>query len=126
MQSGPVIKAASLLIGAALALLGGVFFYAYAVGDFVQGRSVAIFMGISLILASTPIFAFAFSTRAAKFLLVVLLFAFAAALLWMVFFNPAQAVARPWIYQTAAISFAVLLVIRVGLALRRSHSGQGT
>ena len=121
MQLGYLAKAASLLIGAFLFLLGCVFLYAYSVGDFVQGRPAAIWMGCSLMLAATPFLAFPFSRQLARAFLLLLLFALAGTFLWLVF-DPANPVETPWIYPAAALGFAVLLFARVGLAWFRGRS----
>jgi len=125
MQLGKLAKAASLVTGSFLALFGFLFLAIAATGDFVQGQVVAVVMGVSLLLAALPPLAYRFSSRLARLLLVLLLFVLAAALLWLVF-RPELPVARPAIYQVAAIAFAVLLLARVGLALRRNRSGVGT
>jgi hypothetical protein len=124
MQLGKLAKAASLLTGTVLALFGVLFLVVAAIGDFNQGRLVAIVMGSILLFAALPPLAYPFSARLAKLLLVLLLFASAAGLLWLVF-RPAVPVARPGIYQAGAIAFAVLLLARVGLGLRRNRSGLG-
>ena len=125
MQLGELARFVSILAGAFLALFGLLFLAIAATGDFVVGRSVAIVMGGSLFLFSLPFLAYPFSARVAKFLLVPLLCALAAAFLWLVF-RPVLPVARPGIYQVGAIAFAVLLLARVGLGLRRNRSGLGT
>jgi hypothetical protein len=61
-----------------------------------------------------------FSTRLAKLLLVIAMFAFACGVLWLAF-QPNLPSSHPATIQVAAIAFGVMLVARVGLALRR-HS----
>ena len=124
MHSGKLIGVTSFLVGFALFLFGAVWLYAYIAGDIAPRHPMALVMVVGMLLVSTPFLAFPFSKRAAKGLSVVLLIMFAAVMLWVTF-HPGQPATHPGIYQTGAIAFAVLLLARVGLALRRNRPRQG-
>lgn len=121
MQLEKLVKVASILVGVLLAIFGFGVLAVAAVGDFSQGRFEAVAIGSGLLLLAFASLAYLFSVRLAKSLLVLFLFELAATVLWLVF-RPEPPVARPAIHQAAAIAFAVLLLARVGLAMRRGRS----
>jgi hypothetical protein len=120
-----LLKAICLLAGAAMALMGLTWLGVAWSGAVRTGGTLAVVAGLSFLLAAVPIVVFAFSPRRAKPMAVGLLFPFAFGMLWLAF-RPDAPVNRQMLAQAAAIAFAVLLLARVGLALRRKRIRGGT
>jgi hypothetical protein len=112
------------LVGVCIALLGALWLYMAASGAVKGGIAGGYVAGIGFLLLATPILALPFSVHLAKSLLVVLLLFFAVGMLWLAF-QPQLPTNHTALVQVAAIAFAVLLVARVGLALRRKFSASG-
>lgn len=125
MKVRTLIKGFTFIAGACFAALGAFWLFLTASGV-VTGDTLASYMaGAGFLLVSAPLLAFPFSTRVAKFLLVSALSVLALGILWAAF-QPEPPSNHPAFIQLAAIAFAVLLAARVGLALRRKRSAQGT
>jgi lipopolysaccharide export LptBFGC system permease protein LptF len=77
------------------------------------------------LLIAAPLLAFPFSSRVAKSLLVLAMFVLAFGMLWLAFQSNSSA-SHPALVQVAAIAFAVMLLARVVLVLRRKRSALGT
>lgn len=124
MFLGKVAKIVSCLIGIVLALSGSFAIAMVLSGAVVEGGHDTVVFGIGMLLVALPFLIFPFSVHLARWLGVLLLLALAAAMLWLVF-SPDFPAAHPAIYQAAAIAFGVLLIARVGLALRDKRTQFG-
>jgi hypothetical protein len=120
-----LIKGFTFLVGVCLAALGTFWLFLAVSGAITPGATAGYVAGSGFLLVSAPLLAFSFSVRVARYLLVLALCALALGLLWSAF-QPELPSNYPALVQLAAIAFAVLLVARVGLALRRKRSAQGT
>jgi hypothetical protein len=118
-------KVLTFLVGACIALLGMTWVFT-AISGAVKTSSVAGYVaGAGFLLIAAPLLAFSFSTRVAKSLLVLVMSALAFGMLWLAF-QPDLPTNHPALVQLAAIAFAVMLLARIGLALRRKRSALGT
>ena len=81
--------------------------------------------GAGFLLVAAPLLAFSFSVRVAKSLLVLVMFVLAFGTLWLAF-QPNSPASHSALVQVAAIAFAVMLLARVVLVLRRKRSALGT
>lgn len=118
-------KVLTFLFGACLALLGVAWVLVAASGA-VEASPVAGYVaGAGFLLAAAPFLAFPFSVRVAKSLLVFVVFVLALGMLWLAFQTDLPT-SHQALFQVAAIAFAVLLLARIGLALRRKHMAWGT
>jgi hypothetical protein len=120
MKLRALIKIIAFLIGILLASAGATGAYIAASSGLKTGIAGSYLAASGFILVAAPFLASPFSTRLAKFLLVIAMFAFACGVLWLAF-QPNLPSSHPATIQVAAIAFGVMLVARVGLALRR-HS----
>lgn len=125
MKRYTLIKGFTFLVGICLAALGAFWLFLAVSGAITPGATAGYVAGSGFLLVSALLLAFPFSVRVAKYLLVLALSAFALGLLRSAF-QPELRSNHPALVQVAAIAFAVLLVARVGLALRRKRSAQGT
>ena len=121
----PIAKVLSFLAGACLLLLGLTWIFIAASGAMRTGQEAGYVAGAGFVLAASPLISYPFSVRLAKVLGVVVMFVLASGMLWLAF-RPDLPVERPELAQVAAIAFGVLLLARVGLALRRKYSRLGT
>ncbi len=121
MNLRALAKILSVLLGACLLLLSASWAYMAASGA-VRSSTIenCVVMG-GFLLAATPCLVFPFSARLAKALLVLYLLAIAVGMLCLAF-QPALPTKHPTGIQVAAITLVVLLVARVGLAVRRKSS----
>ena len=118
-------KGFTFLVGACIALLGVTWVFLAASGAVKTDPVTSYVAGAGFLLVAAPILAFPFSARVAKSLLVFALFVFALGMLWLAF-QPNLPASHPALVQVAAIAFAVTLLARVGLALRRKRVALGT
>jgi len=81
--------------------------------------------GLGFLLVAAPLLTFPFSNRVAELLLALALLALALGMLWLAF-QPNLPTSHPILVQVAAVVFAVMLLARVGLALRRNRSALDT
>ncbi|HVI60511.1 MAG TPA: hypothetical protein VM619_16775 [Luteimonas sp.] len=115
-------KAASLICGVGLALLG-LTWIGITVSGALQTSHVAGYVaGAGFLIAAAPLLAFPFHLRLAKISALLALFLFAFAMVWLAF-RPGQPLDRPVLAQAGAIALVVLLVARVGLAWYRRRAG---
>jgi hypothetical protein len=125
MKLRTLTKVFTFLVGACVALLG-VAWVSIAASGGVKADPVAGYVaGAGFLLVATPLLTFPFSTRIAKSLLVLAMFVLAFGMLWLAF-QPKSSASRPALVQVAAIAFAVMLLARVVLVLRRKRSALGT
>ena len=120
-----LFRAICLLSGAALSLLGLTWLVIAWAGSVRSGQLLAIVAGAALLLVAAPLVVFFFSARRAKLMAVIVLILLALSMLWLAF-HSGDPIDRPMLAQAAAIAFAVLLLARVGLALRRNYLRRGT
>jgi len=118
-------KVFTFLVGACIALLGVAWIFIAASGAAKTGPVAGYVADAGFLLVAMPLLAFPFSVRVAKSLLVLVLFVFAFDALWLAF-QPNLPTSHPALVQVAAIAFAVMLIARVGLVLRRKRSALGT
>jgi hypothetical protein len=119
------IRGFTFLVGLCLAAVGSFWLCLAVSGAITTGASTGYVAGSGFLLVSAPLLAFPFSSRIATSLFVLALSALALGILWSAF-QPELPSNHPALVQLAAIAFAVLLVARVGLALRRKRSARGT
>ena len=120
-----LIKILAFLIGLLLLANAAVWVLMTSSGALSTGPAACYLASAGFVLAASPFLAFPFSTRLAKLLGALVLLALAFGMLWSVF-RLNLPVESPELTQIAAIAFGVLVLARVGLALRRKHSGVGT
>lgn len=125
MKVYTLIKGFTFLAGVCFAALGTFWIFLAASGAITTGASSGYVAGAGFLLVSAPLLALLFSARVAKHLLIFALCVAAPGILWSSF-QPELASNHPALVQLTAIAFAVLLVARVGLALHRKRSAQGT
>ena len=125
MKVRTLTKGFTFLVGACIALLGVTGVFLAASGAVKTDPIAGYVAGVGFLLVAAPLLAFPFSVRVAKSLLVFALFVFAIGMLWLAF-QPNLPTNHPAFVQVAAIAFAVMLLARVGLALRRKRSALGT
>ena len=125
MKVRTLTKVFTFLVGTCIALLGVIWVFVAASGAVKTSPVAGYVAGAGYLLAAAPLLAFSFSVRVAKSLLVFAMFAFAFGMLWLAF-QPNLPTNYPVLVQVAAIAFAVMLLARVGLALRRKRSALGT
>lgn len=118
-------KVFTVLVGMCIALLGVVWVFMAASGAVKTNPVSGYVAGAGFLLVAAPLLAFPFSTRVAKSLLVLAMFVLAFGMLWLAF-QPNSPASHPALVQVAAIAFAVMLLARVVLVLRRKRSGLGT
>ena len=118
-------KAASLLVGLAIAVLGFVWFWIGVSGALHPNSPLAYFAGASFLIISAPLLAFPFAPSLAKALAVAILLVFAIGFVGLAF-RTGQPLEQPALVQAAAIALAVLLIARIGLAWFRRHSRLAT
>jgi hypothetical protein len=117
-------KIFSFLLGACFASVGVLWIFTAASGAIKSGPVAGYVAGAGFLLVAAPLLAFPFSTRVAKLLLVLLMLLLAFSMLWLAF-QPNLSSNNPALVQGGAIAFAVILLARVGLALRRKRSALG-
>ncbi|MFK2903330.1 hypothetical protein ISP17_05100 [Dyella ginsengisoli] len=125
MNLRTLAKIFSFFLGLCLALLGAAWAYMATSGAVKSDITESFVAAGGLLLAAAPCLVFPFSGRLAKALLVVFIFAIAVGMLWLVF-QPNLPAEHPAVLQVAAIALVVMLVARVGLALRRKLSAPST
>jgi hypothetical protein len=125
MQLGKFIKALSLIVGTVLALFGLLGLYIAASGAATVGTPGMYAFGGAFLVAAAPFLAFPFSVRVGRALGFAVLFAFAAAALWVAF-GTSLATPGRWKFQVAATAFAGLVLFRVWLAWRGKRPRLGT
>ncbi|WP_158881831.1 hypothetical protein [Rhodanobacter sp. L36] len=125
MKLRTLTKVVTFLVGTCIALLGVVWLLMAASGAVKTDPVAGYIAGVGFLLAAAPLLAFPFSTRVAKSLLVLATFVLAFGMLWLAF-QPNSPTGHPAIVQVAAIAFAVMLLARVVLVLRRKRSALGT
>jgi len=118
-------KIFTFLVGACITLLGVVWVFVAASGAVKTDPVAGYVAGAGFLLVAAPLLAFSFSTRVAKSLLVLAMFVLAFGMLWFAF-QPNSPASHPALVQVAAIAFAVMLLARIVLALRRKRSALGT
>lgn len=125
MKFRKVVKMLVFVAGLILALAGVSALAMAASGSVSLGQSSVYAIGSSLLLIAAPCITLLFSVRLAQVLGLVVLLAFAIGALWLGF-GSTVSLERPWLFQAAAIVFAVLVISRVGLFLRNKTSSRGT
>jgi hypothetical protein len=120
-----LIKVFTFFVGACIALLGVVWIFIAASGAVKTDPVASYVAGAGFLLAAAPLLAFPFSTRVAKSFLILATFVIAFGMLWLAF-QPNSPANQPALVQVAAIAFAVMLLARVVLVLRRKRSASGT
>ena len=118
-------KVFTFFVGACIALLGVAWVFIAASGAVKTDPVAGYVAGAGFLLVAAPLLAFPFSTRVAKSLLVLAMFVLAFGMLWLAF-QPNSPASHPALVQVAAIAFAVMLLARVVLVLRRKRSALGT
>ena len=117
-------KIFSFLLGTLAALLGVTWLFVAASGAVKTGPIAGYVAGLGFLLVAAPLLTFPFSNRVAELLLALALLALALGMLWLAF-QPNLPTSHPILVQVAAVVFAVMLLARVGLALRRYRSALG-
>ena len=125
MKLRTLTKVFTFLVGAFVALLGVVWVFVTASGAVKADPVAGYVASAGFLLIAAPLLAFPFSTRVAKSLLVLAMFVLAFGMLWLAF-QPNSPASHPVLVQVASIAFAVMLVTRVVLVLRRKRSALGT
>ena len=125
MKLRTLSRMVAFLAGLFFALLGGTWIYIAASGAVKTGMTQSYVAAGGFLLASTALLAFSFSSRYAKSLFVLVMFACAGGMLWLAF-QPDLPTDHPVAVQVAAMALAVTLVARVGFALRRKSSALPT
>lgn len=125
MQSGRLPKVAMAILGAGFGLAGLLLLVVASIGNFSMGRGAVAAMGIGCLAIATPFFAFLHSRQWARRLAAIVLLAFAGTTLWLSF-RPNTPAPDPTITQAAAIALTVLLLARIGLALRAKRTDPET
>jgi len=110
------LKWTGFFAGCVIALEAMISMAMLGMGEVSRGASFMLAGSITAMISATPLLALPFSMRLARLAFVALLFLFAAGILWLVF----TSTRAQWTHQLAAIAFAVLLIIRVGLKMRPS------
>ena len=118
-------KVFTFLVGMCIALLGVAWVFIAASGAVKTDPVAGYVVGAGFLLVAAPLLVFPFSTRVAKSLLVLAMFVLAFGMLWLAF-QPNSPASHPVVVQVAAIAFAVMLLARVVLVLRRKRSALGT
>lgn len=119
----PEVKRRSLtrvftfLVGACFALLGVIWVFIAASGAIKASPVAGYVAGVGFLFVAAPFLAFSFSVRVAKSLLVFVVLVLALGMLWLAF-QPDLPTSHQALVQVAAIAFSVLLLARIGLALR--------
>jgi hypothetical protein len=117
------IKFIGFVAGLTFAATGVVMLFAAASGAVVKGQTGAYVMGLGWLATAVPLLVLPFSSRLAARIGAIVLAAFGLFALWVAFGSRMPA---PLSFQFAAVAFGMLLLVRVGLALRRKRSGMGT
>jgi hypothetical protein len=125
MNLRTLLKVLSFLIGGCIALLGTGWVFITASGAIKTSPIAGYVAGSGFLLIATPLLMLPFSTRIAKSLLVLVMLVLALGMLWLAF-QPDLPTNHPTLVQVAAITFAITLLARVGLTLRRKRSPLGT
>ena len=125
MKLRTLTKVFIFLVGSCIALLGLAWVFIEASGAVKTDQVAGYVAGAGFLLIAAPLLAFPFSTRVAKSLLVLAMFVLAFGMLWLAF-QPNSPASHPALVQVAAIAFAVMLLARVVLVLRRKRSTLGT
>ena len=120
-----IVKILAFLIGLLLLANAAIWLVMTSSGAVSTGAIAGYLASAAFLLAAFSFLVFPFSTRLAKLSGTLVLLALACGMLWAVF-RLNLPVESPKLAQIAAIAFGVLLLARVGLALRRKHSGVGT
>ncbi|WP_139350352.1 hypothetical protein [Rhodanobacter sp. C03] len=125
MKLRTLTKVFIFLVGVCIALLGVTWVFVAASGAVKTDPVAGYVAGAGFLLAAAPLLAFPFSVGVAKSLLVLVMFVLAFGMLWFAF-QPNSPASHPALVQVAAIAFAVMLLARVVLVLRRKRSALGT
>jgi hypothetical protein len=118
-------KVFSFLAGTCIALLGLVWVFIAASGAIHTSSAAGYVAGAGFLVVAAPLLAFPFSARVAKSLFVFVMVVLSLAMLWLAFQSNLPT-AHTKLVQLASIAFAVMLLARVGLALRRKRRALGT
>jgi hypothetical protein len=113
----------AVIAGVVLAAVGALVLFIAVSGDFVQGQTGAYVAGASCIAIATPLLLLPVYPRLATTLTFLALALFALGVLWTAF---GSGISTTLTFRASALAFGVLLLIRVGLFLRRRRSGMGT
>ena len=113
-----LVKILAFLVGCIFLVNAAFWMHMTSSGAVSTGPTVGYLAGAGFVFAASPFLAFPFSTRLAKLLGALVLLAFAFGMLWAVF-QLNLPIKHPGSAQIAVIAFAVLLLARVGFALRR-------
>jgi hypothetical protein len=118
-----IVCSVAFAAGLLLAVAGGGMLALATSGAFVDGRAGAYVTSASLLAVAIPLLALPFSARIAKLVAFLVLVVFALAMLWAAFGSADTTSSLG--FQVAAIVFSVLLLLRGGMALRKT-SGVAT
>lgn len=124
-KSKRVLQWLAFAVGLGLIVFAGVFLAIISSGAVESGSNGMLTVAAAFALIAVPCFVTPFSLRWAKGLLVAVLALLALAALWAAF-GSLPAIHAPAGFKIAAVAFAVLLALRVGLGWRRKRSGLGT
>ena len=125
MNLRTLTKVLAFLAGTCIALLGVAWVFVAASGAIHTGLVAGYVAGAGFLLVAAPLLAFPFSTSIAKSLFVFVMVVLSLVMLWVAF-QPNLPTAHTKLVQLASIAFAVMLLARVGLALRRKRRALGT
>ena len=119
------LKWVAFAAGAVIALYGVALLAIVFSGSVNAGHAPLTVSGVSALAASTPFLVLPFSSRAARTLLLVVLFGFGAGMLWIAFGGRHATTPTTW-FRAAAVAFALVLLARLGVAWRSRVSRSGT
>ena len=125
MNLRTLAKTVSFLFGLCLTVVAAAWIYTASSGAVKFGLTLSYVAVGGLLMAAAPFLVFPFSRRLAKAMLALFALALALSMLWLAF-QPDMPASHPAIIQVAAIALVVLLLARIGLALRRKSSAAGT
>jgi hypothetical protein len=124
MEYRRVINAMALTAGGLFAVVGLGLVALGTFATFSQGRAGFVFSGVAMLAMAVPLVAYAFSSRVAAFATFAVLVLFSSTALWAAFGSTST---TPTLgFKLAAVGFCLLLLGRIGLALRRRRSRAAT
>jgi len=121
MRHRRLLNFLSGLVGIVIAATGVLLLAIVVSGNVRQGQTGLALSGIGLLLAAAPAIVMPFSTRAAKWLLLLALACLAFLAIRLTFW-PQNGITPTPLVQGAVIAFAVLLIVRVFLGRRRKRA----
>jgi len=112
------LKWAGFCAGCLIALEAIVSIMILGRGDASEGATFMLAGSVISTALAVPLLALPFSMRFARLAFLAVLVLFAAGMLWLVF----TSTRAQWTHQLAAVAFAVLLLVRIGLKRRAAST----